>query len=183
MAKDEDLEILGTVVAGANQETRECSNDQAEEKQHRRILGRGRRESGFLTPTGDVEPVRPWSSYIGDWRRRDSPSGGRVDVEWPALLISKECNAKFGLAGNCYLPCLRGPRPAPSRVRLPRGHCESELQTLPESEARLGMLEPIVAGQSDDRLMGRSVSAGDQMPLPLRMLTNCMPLIHHILVP
>jgi hypothetical protein len=39
MAKDEDLEILGAIVgAGANQETRECPNDQAQEKQHQRIL-------------------------------------------------------------------------------------------------------------------------------------------------
>ena len=42
VAKDENLEILGTIVAArANKETGECSNDQAEEEQHRRILESG----------------------------------------------------------------------------------------------------------------------------------------------
>jgi hypothetical protein len=39
MAKDEDLEVPGAIVAvGANQETGKCPNKQAEEEQHRRIL-------------------------------------------------------------------------------------------------------------------------------------------------
>ena len=70
MAKDEDLKILGPiVVTRANQETRECSNDQAEEKQHRRILGCGRRESGFLTPTRSFSSDRrsPHLSSAGCW--------------------------------------------------------------------------------------------------------------------
>jgi hypothetical protein len=42
MAKDEDLEILGAiVVTRADEETGEYPNDQAEEEQHRRILGCG----------------------------------------------------------------------------------------------------------------------------------------------
>ena len=42
VAKDEDLEILGTiVVTRANNEAAECPNDQAEEEQHRRILESG----------------------------------------------------------------------------------------------------------------------------------------------
>jgi hypothetical protein len=42
MAKDEDLEILGAiVVTGADKETGEQPNNQAEEEQHRRILGCG----------------------------------------------------------------------------------------------------------------------------------------------
>ena len=35
MAEYQDLEILGTVVAGANKEAGEQSKDQAEEEQHR----------------------------------------------------------------------------------------------------------------------------------------------------
>jgi hypothetical protein len=43
MAKDEDLEILGAIViTRADKETGECSNGQAEEEQHRRILESGR---------------------------------------------------------------------------------------------------------------------------------------------
>jgi len=39
MAKDEDLEILGSVVVTrADEETGQPPNDQAEEEEHRRIL-------------------------------------------------------------------------------------------------------------------------------------------------
>jgi hypothetical protein len=39
VAKDEDLEVLGTTaIPGSGQETREQSNDQAEEEQHQWIL-------------------------------------------------------------------------------------------------------------------------------------------------
>jgi hypothetical protein len=42
MAKDEDLQIPGAiVVTRAAEETGEHPNDQAEEEQHRRILGCG----------------------------------------------------------------------------------------------------------------------------------------------
>jgi hypothetical protein len=42
LAKDEDLKILGAIaVTRADEETGERPNDQAEEEQHRRILGCG----------------------------------------------------------------------------------------------------------------------------------------------
>jgi hypothetical protein len=42
MTKDEDLKILrAIVVTRADEETGERPNDQAEEEQHRRILGSG----------------------------------------------------------------------------------------------------------------------------------------------
>jgi hypothetical protein len=42
MAKDEDLEILiAIVVTRTREETGQCPNDQAEEEQHRSILGCG----------------------------------------------------------------------------------------------------------------------------------------------
>lgn len=53
MAKDEDLKILGAiVVTGADKETGERPNDQAEEEQHRRILGCGQSRIRVFDPHG-----------------------------------------------------------------------------------------------------------------------------------
>jgi hypothetical protein len=51
VVKDEDLEILGTiVVTRANNEASECPNDQAEEEQHRRILESGQSRLRVFDP-------------------------------------------------------------------------------------------------------------------------------------
>jgi hypothetical protein len=62
MAEDEDLEVLGPVVlallATADEETREGSGDEVEERPHRPIVpGLSERESGFPTLTGIGPPV------------------------------------------------------------------------------------------------------------------------------
>lgn len=59
VAKDEDLEILGTiVVTRANNEAAECPNDQAEEEQHRRILESGQSRIRVFDPHGPAT-LRP----------------------------------------------------------------------------------------------------------------------------
>ena len=55
MAKDEDLEILGAiVVTRADEETGERPDDQAEEKQHRLILGCGPSQIRVFDPHGTL---------------------------------------------------------------------------------------------------------------------------------
>jgi len=63
MAEDEDLEVLGSVLAllaTADEETDEGAGDEVEERPHRPIVpGLSERESGFLTPTGSLKRITP----------------------------------------------------------------------------------------------------------------------------
>jgi hypothetical protein len=63
MTEDEDLEVLGVLVAAVLAATDydgdEGTGDQVEEGQHRPIVpGRSDRESGFPTPTGSIQAPR-----------------------------------------------------------------------------------------------------------------------------
>jgi hypothetical protein len=62
MAEDEDLEVLASAVlallATADEETGEGSDDEVEERPHRPVVLSGpERESGFPTPTGPARAV------------------------------------------------------------------------------------------------------------------------------
>jgi len=76
VAKDEDLEILGTiVVTRANNEAAECPNDQAEEEQHRRILESGQSRIRVFDPHAlPVSPSKSRRSRSLARSRRQPPS-------------------------------------------------------------------------------------------------------------
>jgi hypothetical protein len=74
VAENEDLEVLGSVLAllaTADEETDEGAGDEVEERPHRPIVpGPSERESGFPIPTPSPPPDDALTASVGRWRRR-----------------------------------------------------------------------------------------------------------------
>ncbi len=93
MAEDQDLEVLGAVMAAtlatANQETDGGADQEVEEGQHRPIVpGLSDRESGFATPTRSAIRAR----VLERWSRRRSSPGGAC---WSARSSPSSCRFRI----------------------------------------------------------------------------------------